>query len=270
VVRIDVPGQVAHEIWTDGDRSPRITQAANNTDVQVDVKWVSEITGTSTEYRAQGIVAEQDANNLMRFDFTSNPGGTQIFAASFNNGFTLNAIKIHVYRPVPDATGTQPLYMRVKREGNVWSQWHSTDGTTWTLAVQFSHPLTLSGVGLFAANAGASPPPHTALVDYFRVNAPVSDVASAPAIPVVFTLDQNYPNPFNPATTIRYGLPHKSAVQLTVYNMLGQQVVALVQGEQEAGYHDVKLDGSGFASGVYFYRLQAGDVIQTRKFLLLK
>ncbi len=50
--------------------------------------------------------------------------------------------------------------------------------------------------------------------------------------------------------------PYKSAVELTVYNMLGQQVVVLVQGEQEAGYHDVKFDGSGYSSGVYFYRLR--------------
>ena len=249
---------------------PRITQAANNTDVQVDVKWNSPISGTSTEYRAQGIVAEQDANNLIRFDYTSNIAGTQVFAASFTNGFTLDAIKIYVYRLVPDATGTEPLYMRVKREGNVWSQWHSTNGTTWTLAAQFHHPLTLSGVGLFVANAGASPPPHTALMDYFRVNVPVTDVAPAPALPVVFSLEQNYPNPFNPSTTIRYGLPYKSAVELTVYNMLGQQLVVLVQGEQEAGYHDVKFDGSGYSSGVYFYRLAAGDFIQTRKVLLLK
>jgi hypothetical protein len=270
VVRIAVPGQVGHDIWTDGYRSPRIMQAANNTDVQVDVKWNSAITGTSTEYRTQGILAEQDANNLVRFDYSSNPAETYVFAASFSNGFTPDAVNIQVYRPAPGATGTQPLYMRVKREGNVWTQWYSTDGTTWALASRFYHRLTLSGVGLFAANAGTAPPSHTAIVDYFRVNSLVSDVAPAPAIPAAFALEQNYPNPFNPATTIRYGLPHKSAVQLTVYNMLGQQVVVLVQGEQEAGYHDVKLDCSGYSSGVYFYRLQAGGFVDVKKLVLVR
>ena len=89
-------------------------------------------------------------------------------------------------------------------------------------------------------------------------------------LPISYALEQNYPNPFNPSTTIRYGMPHKSAVQLTVFNTLGQQVATLVQGEQEAGYHEVRFDGSGLSSGVYFYRLQAGDFVQTRKLLLIR
>jgi len=89
-------------------------------------------------------------------------------------------------------------------------------------------------------------------------------------LPVQFTLLQSYPNPFNPSTTIRYGLPQRSNVSLTVYNPLGQQVATLVQGEQEAGYHEVRFDASGFSSGVYFYRLSAGTYVETRKLLLLR
>jgi hypothetical protein len=81
---------------------------------------------------------------------------------------------------------------------------------------------------------------------------------------------QNYPNPFNPSTTIRYALPHKSAVQLTVFNTLGQQVAVLQNGEQEAGYHDVRFDGTNLSSGVYFYRIQSGDFVETRKLILLR
>ena len=89
-------------------------------------------------------------------------------------------------------------------------------------------------------------------------------------VPVSFTLGQNYPNPFNPSTTIRYSLPSRSLVTLTVFNTLGQQVATLVQGEQEAGYHEVQFDGSGLASGVYVYRLQAGDFVQSLKLTLLR
>ncbi len=85
-----------------------------------------------------------------------------------------------------------------------------------------------------------------------------------------FALYQNYPNPFNPSTTIRYSLPHKTAIQLTVFNMLGQQVALPIQGEQEAGYHEFRFDASGLSSGVYFYKIQAGDYMQTRKLLLVK
>jgi hypothetical protein len=87
--------------------------------------------------------------------------------------------------------------------------------------------------------------------------------------PITFALEQNYPNPFNPTTTITYGLPHRSQVSLMVYNTLGQQVAQLVSGEQEAGYHEVRFDASGLSSGVYFYRLIAGEFVQTRKLLLL-
>jgi hypothetical protein len=80
-------------------------------------------------------------------------------------------------------------------------------------------------------------------------------------VPSRFALEQHYPNPFNPSTTIRYGLPHKSGVQLTVFNTLGQQVTPLQNREQEAGYHEVKFDGNGLSSGVYFYRIQAGVLL---------
>jgi photosystem II stability/assembly factor-like uncharacterized protein len=85
-----------------------------------------------------------------------------------------------------------------------------------------------------------------------------------------FQLSQNYPNPFNPSTNIRYGLPYTSFVTLTVYNTLGQQVARLVDEQQQAGYHDVVFRGDGLASGVYFYRIQAGDFVASKKLLLLK
>ena len=84
------------------------------------------------------------------------------------------------------------------------------------------------------------------------------------------TLQQNYPNPFNPTTTIHYALPHASFVKLTVYNTLGQQVAQLLNEQQQAGYHEVVFRGDGLASGVYFYRLDAGSYTNVKKLLLLK
>jgi hypothetical protein len=98
----------------------------------------------------------------------------------------------------------------------------------------------------------------------------VTAVTAAAGLPGTFRLEQNYPNPFNPSTTIRYGLPAGAHMTLSVSNALGQTVVTLVNGVQEAGYHEVKFDGTGLSSGVYFYRIQAGSFTQTKKLLLLR
>jgi len=92
----------------------------------------------------------------------------------------------------------------------------------------------------------------------------------AETVPTALRLYHNYPNPFNPSTTIRYSLPQRSHMSLAVYNTLGQQVVQLVNGEVDAGYHDVKFDASNLPSGVYLYRLHAGSFVETKTLLLLK
>ena len=85
-----------------------------------------------------------------------------------------------------------------------------------------------------------------------------------------FQLLQNYPNPFNPSTTIRYALPHRSHVTLTVYNTLGQQVDQLVNANIDAGHHEIQFNATNLASGVYFYRLQAGGFVETKRLLLMR
>jgi hypothetical protein len=89
-------------------------------------------------------------------------------------------------------------------------------------------------------------------------------------VPIEFNLAQNYPNPFNPSTTIKFELPRASRVALTVYDVLGRQVSVLVNERRNAGVYEVKFDGSELASGVYFYRIQAGDYVATKKLVLMK
>jgi hypothetical protein len=88
--------------------------------------------------------------------------------------------------------------------------------------------------------------------------------------PATADLLQNFPNPFNPSTTIRYGLPQRVHVTLTVFNTLGQQIAVLHDGEQDAGYHEVRFDARELPSGVYFYRLQAGSSSKTKRLLLIR
>jgi hypothetical protein len=89
-------------------------------------------------------------------------------------------------------------------------------------------------------------------------------------VPERLLLYQNFPNPFNPSTTIRYGLPARLRVSLTLFNALGEQIAILAAGEQEAGFHQVSLDGVSLATGVYFCRLEAGTFAETKRMLLLK
>jgi hypothetical protein len=89
-------------------------------------------------------------------------------------------------------------------------------------------------------------------------------------VPREFSLSQNYPNPFNPVTTIKFALPTATRVTLTVYDLLGAKVADVVDGEYEAGYHNVLFDAGKIASGVYFYRISAGGFTAVKKLMILK
>lgn len=88
--------------------------------------------------------------------------------------------------------------------------------------------------------------------------------------PTEFALKQNYPNPFNPSTTIKYELPENSHVSLKLYDILGSEALTLVDENKQAGYYEAKLRDTRLASGVYFYRLQAGRFVETKKLVLLR
>ncbi len=91
-----------------------------------------------------------------------------------------------------------------------------------------------------------------------------------PTVPEDFELEQNYPNPFNPRTVIRFSLPYRTAVRLTVVDLLGREVETLVSGEMAEGRHSVSWDAGASASGVYLYRLETGPYVRTRKLVVVR
>ncbi len=98
----------------------------------------------------------------------------------------------------------------------------------------------------------------------------VVGVQNEHALPLTYSLAQNYPNPFNPTTTIRFEVPAEVHVALKVYNVLGQEVLVVVDEVKQPGRYDVRVEASALASGAYFYRLRAGDFVETRKFVLIR
>ncbi len=89
-------------------------------------------------------------------------------------------------------------------------------------------------------------------------------------VPIEFELSPNYPNPFNPNTTIRFSLPEAAQVKLVVYDMLGQQVAELLREKKDAGFYNVNFNAENLTSGMYVYKLTAGEKVQTKKMLLIK
>jgi len=98
----------------------------------------------------------------------------------------------------------------------------------------------------------------------------ISSVAISNEIPTAFNLSQNYPNPFNPFTIIRFSVPEESSVSIVVINPLGEEVTTLINENITAGSYEVDFNAAGLPSGIYFYKIQAGSFIETRKMILLK
>ncbi|MEJ2053396.1 MAG: endo-1,4-beta-xylanase, partial [Calditrichaceae bacterium] len=119
-------------------------------------------------------------------------------------------------------------------------------------------------------NDGSERPAMVWLKAYLdTVNVTVS-IDESGQLPYAFNLSNNYPNPFNPTTTIDFTLPRNSKAKLIVYNVLGQEVAVVLNKNMSAGKHQVTFNGVKLSSGIYFYRLVAGEHVSVKKMMLLK
>jgi len=193
-------------------------------------------------------------------DFGSFPEGT--FETS-------SKLYIHNLGDAPDSvTVSSGLYTKIQ-PSNVTIAAHDSQEVTIT--------ISLSGLSINIYRSYASFTSQKALIPtktsrtvMFRIQA-AGDVESEATVPSTFSLSQNYPNPFNPTTVIRYQLPFACYVSLKIFNIVGQEVVKLVDGYKEAGrYSQFFKISSGIPSGIYFYRILAGEYQATQKMIVLK
>ncbi|MGD2110322.1 MAG: hypothetical protein PVI86_13155, partial [Phycisphaerae bacterium] len=144
----------AHDVWTNGNYLPRLTQSVDDTDFEIEAKFESALT---EGFQSQGILIEQDANHVVRAEFHIAGGQTKIFVATIFG----QSASIKTIQPVALSL---PMYLRVGRSGNGWTVRHSLDGENWTTAASFSQAMTVTGVSVFAGTGADTA--HTAIVDY--------------------------------------------------------------------------------------------------------
>ena len=156
------------------------------------------------------------------------------------------------------AVGRNGTILRTTNGGTTWTS--QTSGTTEQLeGVSFTDSdngtaVGLNGKILRTTNGGVT------FVEEEEID----------EIPTEFLLSQNYPNPFNPSTKIRYSVPQSSSVVIKVFDILGNEIETLVNEEKSVGTYELNWNAENLPSGVYFYRLQAGSFVETKKMVLMK
>jgi hypothetical protein len=172
-LEIEVPSEFKHDIWLAGNFAPRVMQSVTDPgDFEVEAKWESRLT---KRFQMQGILIEAFPDQFLRFEFYGDEEQVWAFAAILEPGITDPLTATVKYNQPVYSKWQVPLYMRVRRQGDLWTQYRSLDGEAWELAAAFAYPLTVRAVGTYGANAGKlSTPGHTAQVDYFfNTNSPI-------------------------------------------------------------------------------------------------
>jgi photosystem II stability/assembly factor-like uncharacterized protein len=220
--------------------------------------WSTQATGTTNDLWACYFVDQQNGIAVGTFGtiLRTTNGGTIWSRVSSGTTNHLNAVHFSD-AATGIAVGAKGTVLRTTNGGQTWSK-EDVGTANWLrgVASQSKNSNSIVGSnGLILQPSGRT----------------VSVEGRTPAeISMTYQLHQNYPNPFNPSTIIQYSIPRQTRVTLTIFDILGRQVAQLEEGVKQAGRYEVQWNASGFPSGVYFYRLQAGSFTETKKLLLLK
>lgn len=262
--------------------SENYTDYVNVADVRM-IRRIGSATDDANEWLLQGENDAYDnfvADQVVSVVNVGSVGGIRPQNAIFTFGLKT---KLSVANPIPDtgvdSVDADPVEIVLSNvfagnEGDLTFSATSTNPSIATVAIQDDSVLVVTPVanGETEIDVRATDSDNDFIVTTFTFKVGFSTGIEDLEMPTEFTLAQNYPNPFNPTTVIRFGLPEQSNVVLKVYNILGEEVATLMNGEQQAGWHEVNFNSSklGLSSGLYVYRIEAKDFVSTKKMMLIK
>ena len=208
-------------------------------------------------------------NGMLKFALTAMAVLGVVFSVPLPARAVLYEVEIEDFSFIPSRLHLNPGDMVEWRNRDNVSHTATSDDGVWDSGLlsndqTFIYAFTLEGVYPYHCTA------HPFMVDTIVVGNPTGVNDQPSSIPDQFDISQNYPNPFNARTAIEYSLPQDSHVRIVIYNLLGQNIETLVDQNQPAGSHLALWNAADAPTGVYFYRIEAGDFIQTWKMLLAK
>jgi photosystem II stability/assembly factor-like uncharacterized protein len=225
-------------------------------------------TNGGTNWVSQTLTSAGAAGGFVWFNSLTSGmcGATGVLDGTTNGGTTWTALAPPGTAAIVGITG-QDNYWWMVRQGNII--YRTTDnGTTWT--TDYTNPGTTIYNNISKARTGTRMWACTSTGLISKSDALIAVTPISTEVPQTYNLEQNYPNPFNPTTTIRYSIPKASNVTVKIYDMLGHEVMTLVNEFQNAGTYQGRVDASNFASGIYFYTIKAGSFFDTKKMSLIK
>ena len=199
----------------------------------------------------------------MRFDGTGN-GDNKPAALAVDNsgniyvtGYSTGSLSSYDYLTIKyNSSGSVDTMLRINGNANM-------NGYASTIVVGPNSTIYVTGSAYFTGSG----------LDYYTLRYSLDPLLAVPLsneVPEQFVLSQNYPNPFNPSTAIKFDIPKSSPVKLSVFDVTGREIEVLVNENLSAGSYSVSWDAGKVSSGIYFYRLTAGDFVQTKKMMLIK
>ncbi len=248
------------------------------------LQWAKNYTGINNNHSCApgpvGLSVTSDGNTILYSTICAIGNGSDIVTLSYNNNGDTNYVR-RFPTGIFGIPNSNPRMLKIDKYGSAYIvgstlnsgviiKYLNTGLQHWVISTDSSsgNDIVIDSNQIYIAGSGSyNNITNTVTIKYNQI---IGILPISNQLPEAYKIYQNYPNPFNPLTKINYSLPNATKVHIQVYDLLGRLVKTLVNEFKEAGSYDVQFDGTGLASGVYFYRIEAGDFVDSKKMVLVK